>query len=147
MGPIDLLKRQHREVEELFEQIRQAEGGARARLCAKLAEDLTVHANLEEQIFYPEAAARGLETQVERSVHEHSEVKEQISLLLDLKHSDPRLLETVARIEFLVKKHVEEEERQMFPQFEAREAPERMQTIGEALERTEGDLRAQDLLV
>src|SRR3954449_6480335 len=101
MGPIELLKQQHREAEALFEKIRSSEGGARVRLCAKLAEDLTVHANLEEQIFYPEAKARGLDVQIEKAVHEHMEVKEQISLLLQLKQKDPRLLETVARIEFL----------------------------------------------
>src|SRR6476620_11526262 len=98
MGPIELLKQQHRDAEALFEQIRGAEGGERVRLCAKLAEDLTVHANLEEQIFYPEAKARGLDTQIERAVVEHTEVKEQIALLLQLKQNDPRLLETVARI-------------------------------------------------
>lgn len=146
MGPIELLKMQHREVEALFPKIRAAEGAERVRLCAKLAEDLTVHANLEELIFYPEAKARGIDHAVERSVHDHAEVKEQVALLLELKQNDPRLLETVARIEYLLAKHVEEEERVVFPQFEAREAPERMQTIHDAMTRAEDDLRQQDLL-
>lgn len=146
MGPIELLKHQHRQVEALFEEIKASEGRERVRLCAKLAEDLTVHTALEEQIFYPEAKARGIDGVVERSVAAHNEVKEQVSLLLQLKQNDPRLLETVARIQFLVTKHVEEEERVLFPQFEAHEGDERMRTIGEQLERTQDDLRQQDLL-
>lgn len=146
MGPIELLKSQHAQIKELCATIPRAEGRERISLCVKLAEELTVHVQLEETVFYPEARARGLDDLVEKSVFEHDEVKQLVALLLELKTQDPRLLETVARIEFLVGKHMEEEERVVFPRFEAHAAMDRMATLGAQMLRTEGDLRSRDVL-
>lgn len=146
MGPIELLRAQHQMIRELCEMIPRAEGGHRVALCAKLAEELTVHLHLEEGIFYPEAKARGIAAEIEKSVVEHEDVKELVSLMLTLKTNDPRLLETVARIGFLVGKHIEEEERVVFPRFLAHEDEARLATIGEQLARTQDDLRNEDVL-
>lgn len=146
MGPIELLKGQHVEIKALCASVQRAEGRERIALCVKLAEELTVHAQLEEGVFYPEAKARGLDDLVEKSIVEHDEVKQLVALLISLKTQDPRLLETLARIEFLVSQHMEEEERLVFPRFEAHAAMDRMATLGAQMQRTEGDLRAQDVL-
>lgn len=57
MNAIDLLKPQHREVNQLFEQIGELEGekdaGERLELVNQVADALAVHARIEEEIFYP----------------------------------------------------------------------------------------------
>ena len=60
---IELLKRDHDQVEQLFshyDEIRHdADDGAKKDLVARICDALTVHAEIEEQIFYP-AARRAL---------------------------------------------------------------------------------------
>jgi hemerythrin superfamily protein len=58
MNAIDLLKKQHREVEDLFEKFEKAGENAaktRERLCREISNRLAVHAEIEEKLFYPEA--------------------------------------------------------------------------------------------
>ena len=55
---ISLLKNDHREVEALFSQFEAASGSARKRaIVQKICDALTVHATIEEMIFYPPARA------------------------------------------------------------------------------------------
>jgi hemerythrin superfamily protein len=53
MKATDLLKRQHREVEALFEDIEAEEGEARAELVRELAAKLAAHMRIEEEVVYP----------------------------------------------------------------------------------------------
>ena len=54
MDPIQLLKRQHREVEALFKKIEKARSAEpRRALLAELAANLKLHMAIEEEIFYP----------------------------------------------------------------------------------------------
>jgi hemerythrin superfamily protein len=51
---IDLLESDHREVEALFEEFESSESQEGKReLAAQICEALTVHAEIEEEIFYP----------------------------------------------------------------------------------------------
>jgi hypothetical protein len=51
---IALLKADHRKVEELFEQFEAAKGTAKKRaLAIQICTELTAHATIEEEIFYP----------------------------------------------------------------------------------------------
>ncbi len=58
---IALLKADHRKVEELFEKFEKAKGyGAKAeRWPREICTELTIHATIEEEIFYPAPARRG----------------------------------------------------------------------------------------
>ena len=51
---IALLKADHRAVEELFEKFEKASGDGRKRgIAEKICMELTIHAQIEEEIFYP----------------------------------------------------------------------------------------------
>ncbi|MDP3384693.1 MAG: hemerythrin domain-containing protein, partial [Phenylobacterium sp.] len=51
---IKLLKDDHREVEDLFEQFEKATAKDRkAKIVQKICTELTVHSLIEEEIFYP----------------------------------------------------------------------------------------------
>ena len=61
MNAIQLLKHQHQEVEKLFKEIEQCEDDDRdelRRLFAKVADSLAAHADIEEELFYPEVKQR-----------------------------------------------------------------------------------------
>jgi len=54
LDAIQLLKADHRQVEEWFAQFDKAKGDSRkAQLAAAICDALTVHTEIEEEIFYP----------------------------------------------------------------------------------------------
>src|SRR3546814_16961039 len=84
---IDLLKQDHREVEDLFEQFEKAKGNDRKeKLCKQICTELIIHTMIEEEIFYP--AFRGkIEDDVLDEAHvEHDSCK---MLIAELMNSEP----------------------------------------------------------
>lgn len=131
---IDLLVQQHREAEELLEQIKQVQGMERVRLLGQLAEALTLHTTLEERFFYPLLRDNGMSDVVQRSIEEHGQVRRLLSEMLSMKKSDPRLPEIIGRLEEAVKKHVSEEESEVFPRTKEK-------VDGQQLESLEGQMK------
>ncbi|QRK09085.1 hemerythrin domain-containing protein [Archangium violaceum] len=119
MSAIDLLKQQHREVDDLFLRIKSSEGDERISLLGKVAEALTIHAALEEQFFYPFAREQGVDGIIDESFKDHAEVKHLISEILQVKQTDPRLNELCGRLERMVTEHVSHEERTLMPKVES----------------------------
>jgi len=59
MSAIDMLEADHREVEDLFEELESAKSAAEKReVFEEIADKLAVHAAIEERHFYPAAKAR-----------------------------------------------------------------------------------------
>ena len=116
---ISLLKSDHREVEALFSQFEAASGSARKKaIVQKICDALTVHATIEEVIFYPPARAalkRAGEDLLDEAVVEHEGIKWRIELLKRMKPEDDLYDAEVKVLSEYVKHHVKEEERELFP--------------------------------
>ena len=118
MDAITLLKNDHRHVEKIFSQIEKGDGN-RAQLFKELMTELTVHADIEEQIFYP-AVKNATQTHdlVVESFEEHKQVK---MVLADSARADKNTEEWLAGLKVLmedVQHHVGEEEKGLFPEVE-----------------------------
>jgi len=120
-----LLAEDHREVHALFEQYRKlAEGGASGDERRPLAEEictlLTVHAALEEEIFYPAARAAAVDASVlgEAEV-EHASAKGLIAQIRDMEPDAPLYDAKVRVLGEYIDHHVGEEEEQIFPKCRA----------------------------
>jgi len=117
---IELLKSDHQEVTQLFEQFEKAGDGSakKSGIVEKICKALKVHAEIEEEIFYP--AARGAldeeneETMDEAEV-EHSSIKSLVEQLEDASPGDELFDAKVKVLCEYVKHHVKEEEGEMFP--------------------------------
>jgi len=121
---IALLTDDHREVEELFERFESAGStDAKAQLLREIAVALTVHAQVEEELFYPavrHALPEGRRLLDEARI-EHAQVKK---LMVDLSTTtvDDGLFDAKVRVlSEYVKHHVEEEEFELFPKVERSE--------------------------
>ena len=120
MDAITLLKQDHREVEELFSKFEDA--GSRAKkskrsLVDRMIKELSVHAAIEEQIFYPTVRNWDPDqtSDVLESLEEHGIVKWVLSELEGMSPDDERFDAKVTVLIELVRHHVKEEEREMFP--------------------------------
>src|ERR671923_2227446 len=116
MDAIALLKEDHRKVEKLFKEIERAPTGKRAQIFKEINKELTVHAELEEQLFYPSAReAKPTHEMALEAGEEHKQVK---MVLADLEQSDPTTDTWMAGMKVLtedVSHHVKEEENELFP--------------------------------
>ena len=135
---ITFLKTEHGNVENLFSQFEAAGDGAYAdkrRIVDHIIEQLSRHAAVEEQVFYP--ALRGipeLHGMVLESLEEHHAAKLALSELEKLPANAERFdAKTTVLIEN-VRHHVEEEETELFPLVEKHIPFSELQIMGGAME-------------
>ena len=122
---IKLLETDHREVEDLFAKAESTSGSAKQQVVTKLASELTLHAEVEEQIVYPAMRQAGLTDIVEEAEEEHSKVKELVAQLEAMDATTDAVDDVLAELKADVQHHVEEEESEGFPKF--REAVDQSQ--------------------
>jgi hemerythrin superfamily protein len=141
MNAIEMLKKEHRAVEELFEKFEAAKSaGPRRKVFEQIADALAVHAAIEEKHFYPAVKAKQTEDMLHEAVEEHLEIKRIIADLLALDASDETFEAKVTVLQEDVQHHVEEEEGELFPKVEKIFDEEELETIAAAMEQTEGEL-------
>jgi iron-sulfur cluster repair protein YtfE (RIC family) len=149
------LRKDHDAVRELFAGFEQAhEGGDEARmteLAATVCRELDVHAEVEEQIFYPAVRERGGEDLAEtiaEAFEEHHVVKVLIGEIRELETSDDAFAAKVTVLRELVEHHAGEEETELFPQVQAMFDKVELLGLGRRIEEREasleGELEAQD---
>lgn len=144
MDAISLLKEQHREAEALMRQIEKADDIARLPLIEQLADALTVHTEIEEQIFYPGIKHKETEELLKDSFQEHAEVKTKLAILAEAEPGEGIISSTFQQMANEVRHHLHEEETQLFPTVQRvfdREALERM---GERMMKLAEKLEAEE---
>jgi hemerythrin superfamily protein len=114
---VSLLRADHRKVSDLFEQYESARSTTKKKaLVAQICQELEVHTQIEEEIFYPavKAALKDKEMVPEATV-EHASVKDLIAQVKD-REPDGEMFDAKVKVmsEF-VKHHVKEEQTEMFP--------------------------------
>jgi hemerythrin superfamily protein len=123
---IALLESDHHRVEELFREYKAAgDQAAKLHLAQVICMELTLHAMVEEEIFYPAyAKATGDEEMLEHALKEHQEIKELIARVPSADNLDG----AVEAIKQHTLHHVEEERRGMFAK--ARASGMELATLG-----------------
>lgn len=115
----DLLTEDHNKVKGLLAQLQETGDGAgktRDKLFAEIKKDLDIHAEFEEQVFYPKArAATGMDDVIEDGLEEHSEAKELLSKLEAMNSTSAEWLDTVEELTEAVEHHAMDEEKKLFP--------------------------------
>ncbi len=120
MDAIKVLKDDHKTVEGLFKKFESAGDRAhktKRKLVDQIISDLSVHAAIEEQVFYPgvRASVSKAEDLVLESLEEHHIVKWTLSELENMDPQDERFDAKVTVLMESVRHHVKEEEKEMFP--------------------------------
>jgi hemerythrin superfamily protein len=118
---VKLLTADHREVRKLFKEYEklvdeEADDEQKKELAEQICDMLTVHATIEEEIFYP--AARGaLEEQdlLDEAEVEHASAKDLISQIQSMEPEEELYDAKVKVLGEYVEHHVKEEEGEMFP--------------------------------
>jgi hemerythrin superfamily protein len=146
---LDLLKRDHQEVDKMFRQFEEIKDGAsvdeKENLVTQICDALTVHAQIEEQIFYP-AARRALGEQegkdlLDEAAVEHQTLKDIIGRLEAAPTKDPLYDAGVKVLSEYVKHHVKEEENELFPKIRSSDMD--VMAVGRELEARKQQLQGR----
>ena len=142
---IALLKEDHRTVEELFEQFEKAGGdGRKEKLAKQICLELTVHAMIEEEIFYPACEGKVEEDLLKEAYVEHDAAKLLIQQIQSGEPSDEFYDSKVKVLKEEIEHHIEEEEKRMEGVFsQARKAGIDMDSLAEQLEARKAELMRQ----
>ena len=120
---VQLLKQDHKKVASLFEKYNKTKGQeAKQRIADQAMQQLEVHAQIEEEIFYP-AVKKAIDdgALVGEALNEHKAVKELIDELKAMDGEDDEFKEKWLELVADVKHHVQEEESEILPQAEESE--------------------------
>jgi hemerythrin superfamily protein len=139
MDAITLLKQDHKTVEALFKKFEKTGKKAHATqrdVAEKIVSELSVHAAIEEMVFYPaiREAVPDAEDHVLESLEEHHIVKWVASELDGMAPDHERFRAKMTVLIENVRHHVEEEEKELFPQVREAMGRKALAEIGEALE-------------
>ena len=124
-GAAELLAADHREVHALFAQYRAlrdavADAAERRPLAEEICTLLTVHAAIEEEIFYPAARAAGIASDLlDEAEVEHASAKDLIAQIRDMDAGDDLYDAKVKVLGEYIDHHVAEEEHELFPKCRA----------------------------
>jgi len=142
---IALLKQDHRAVEDLFEKFQKASGDGRKRsLAEEICLDLSVHAQIEEEIFYPACEGKVDEDLLKESYVEHDGAKVLIAEIMNGGPSDEFYDAKVKVLQEEIEHHVEEEEKRLEGLFaQARKADLDMDLLGQQLAARKQELTEQ----
>ncbi|MGE0096558.1 MAG: hemerythrin domain-containing protein [Alphaproteobacteria bacterium] len=139
---IVLLKKQHAEVDKLFKRFEKAKDGDKAEIVQTACRKLTVHAKLEEELFYPALRDAGVENDLlDEAEVEHEGVKRLVGELETMEPGDELYDAKVTVLAEYVKHHVKEEETEMFP--DAKKADVDLDELGERMEVRTVELEGQ----
>ena len=139
MDAIAMLKDDHRTVERLFKRYEKAGDRAYAEkreVVDRIIEELSVHAAVEEQVFYPvtRATVPAVEDVALESLEEHHIVKWVLTELEHLRPEDERFDAKVTVLIENVRHHVKEEEDDYFPKVRDELDRPLLNDLGEAME-------------
>jgi hemerythrin superfamily protein len=143
MNALTLLKQDHQNVDALFERFEELAKGngtkAKADVVQKIITHLSVHAAIEEQVFYPAVRAALADADIESTVLEALEEHHAVKLLLtEIEKLPPTAERFDAKVTVMienVRHHVQEEEEELFPKVREAMTVQQLEELGEALDK------------
>ncbi len=145
---IDLLEAQHREVEQLFEEFESAteddgDFEEASAIAMSVCEKLTLHATIEEEIFYPAAQGEETEDLLAESAVEHVSAKRLIADILAVGDDGKQLKAMMTVLQEQIEHHVEEEEETLFVQAEELLSAEELVDLAGQMQERLDELKAE----
>lgn len=114
---IEVLEQDHREIEEIFQQLESLDGDSpdrRKELVQQVTLELARHSVAEEVIVYPPVASKISEDEAEHAKTEHAEAEEHLAALEKLDPESPEFGAELSALIEDIRHHIEDEEGEMF---------------------------------
>ncbi|HEX4522166.1 MAG TPA: hemerythrin domain-containing protein [Casimicrobiaceae bacterium] len=144
---LELLKADHAEVKKLFRQFERLkkndDSDGMQQVAQTICNALRVHAQIEEEIFYPALREAGdADDALDEADVEHSHVKELVEQIASSSPGDEHFEARVKVLSEYVEHHVQEEESTIFSK--ARKADFDLAALGQQLEARKAELEGEE---
>jgi hemerythrin-like domain-containing protein len=135
MDAFSLLKADHRQVAELFEELENASGKEKLNVFNQIKTALELHTHIEEKIFYP-AVEEPKETHdlTLEAYEEHDVVKQLLKELSGAKSANDEWEARAKVLQENVEHHVDEEENELFKKASKVLSSQELETLGEEMQ-------------
>ena len=138
MNAIELLKQDHQEAADMMDELETADKGSMnttKEMFRQLKEALTLHTQIEEQVFYP-ALEQHEETKdmIGEAYTEHNEVKEMLAEMSTMAAGSDEFMDKLTELRDSIEHHVEEEENELFPKAESVLGESRLREMGRQMQ-------------
>jgi len=142
---LQLLARDHRKVEELFERFERASGAAaKQKIVGEICTELKIHTMIEEEIYYPAIRGKVEDDPLDEAWVEHDSAKTLVNELEAAEPDEKFYDAKVLVLKELIEHHVKEEEKQRDNLFQqTRAADIDLELLGERLAARKAELMAQ----
>ena len=144
---VSLLKADHRKVKQWFEQFQNTKSHDRKQdLAEKICRALKMHAQIEEEIFYPAfQQATGDDNMFHEALIEHQGAKKLIAEIENSDISDEFYCSKVKVLSEMIKHHVREEEKPNGMFTEAKKSGIDLREIGRLLAKRKAELAGEEV--
>ena len=135
MDAFELLKADHKKVNELFDRLEAATGKAKLSVFDQIKTELELHTHIEEKIFYP-ALEKPEETHdlTLEAYEEHKVVKTLLAKLSGARTADDEWQAQAKVLRENVEHHVDEEENELFDKAADALSDEEIEALGQLME-------------
>jgi hemerythrin-like domain-containing protein len=141
----DVLEEDHREVEgwlDEFDELKDSDEDRKADLAEKICFALKVHAQIEEEIFYPQAREASQDNDlIDEVLVEHSTVKNLIAEIEAMEVGEELHDAKIRVLGEMVRQHIKEEEEELFPELQSTKMD--LDAVGKELGERKEELMAE----
>ncbi|MGR4068737.1 hemerythrin domain-containing protein [Billgrantia sp. C5P2] len=135
---VDILTLDHRDMEDLLDQIQRSPDAEQRRdLTDTLIAEVMRHAVAEEMYVYPVMEKRipGGEEEAEHDREEHDEIVQVMKQLEEADAAEPAFMDRVHKLDELLRHHAKDEEADQFPKLRQRISGEDLVELGRKVEK------------
>ncbi len=146
MDILDLIKKDHRKIETLFSAIETTDDTQKLYECFnQLYEEINLHADVEEQTFYPAIRdyCEDTEEMVDEAQNDHHEAKQLLEEIEFLSPTSAEFKQKIRELKQLIQQHVQEEENELFSQARQCMSEEKRSQLGTEFEAVKRQLQSE----
>ena len=139
---LSILKKDHGKVQKIFQDFDQTQDRAtKQKLVATACNELTIHTQVEEELFYPAARqALGDGKLLDEASVEHESVSQLINKLQEMQPGSSKYEAVFTVLGEYVNHHIKEEEDELFPQVKKSDLD--LETLGQQIMERKEQLKA-----
>lgn len=142
MDGIEALEKDHDRIRSLFCELESStEPQELQDAFEKLGNILTIHAEAEEQVLYPEASTcEGTSELIDKGRHEHDKGDE---MVLEIKSIDPEesaFKQKIGELQTFMLAHLDDEEKELFPRVRQCMSDRKLEELGKEIRETKAEV-------
>lgn len=136
MDVFNLLKKDHKEVKQLFKKIEKSSAvKLRQKTFDQIVTELEMHTSVEEEIVYPRLRElKQFKELIGEAYEEHHVAKQLIKEIQDLSADQEQWKSKVSVLKEIIEHHVEEEEKELFPKAQRALGKEESKELGKQVQ-------------